>query len=399
MTSPVSNFSRELVLGVGGGIAAYKSCELLRRLQDHGYIVSVIPTRSSLNFVGKATWEALSGQRVQDDLWNNVHEVPHIAQAKRATAIIVAPTTADLLARIAQGRADDFLTNVIIASTAPLILVPAMHTEMWLNPATVANVKVLRSRGVHVIDPAVGHLTSGDTGAGRYPETESIISALEETLNHHADLKGKRVLVSAGGTREPIDPVRYLGNRSSGKQGIAIAINAASRGANTTLVIANSPETKIPGVTCIHVETAAQMQKALEAEFDRTDVFLMSAAVADARPSTIAAEKIPTEKYSQIELLENPDIVAELSSRKKKQFIIGFAAQTESDILSRASEKIASKNLDAIYANDVSGGAIFGEDQTSGTIILRDGNTITFPLASKMTLAEKLLDIAIDKLG
>jgi len=239
MSAPTFNtlFSahREIVLGVGGGISAYKSCELVRRLQDHGFLVSVIPTRSSLNFVGRATWEALSGRPIQDEMWNNVHEVPHIALAKKAAAIVIAPATADLIARIALGRADDMLTNVVIASNAPLIIVPAMHSEMWLNKATVANVALLRDRGVIVMEPAIGKLTSGDVGVGRYPEISEIIPVVEKATNHNSDLLGKTVLVSAGGTREQIDPVRYIGNKSSGKQGIAIAIAAASRGAKVSL--------------------------------------------------------------------------------------------------------------------------------------------------------------------
>ena len=391
--------SREVVLGIGGGIAAYKSCDLLRRLKDHGFLVSVIPTRSSLNFVGSATWEALSGRPVQTDLWNNVHEVPHISMAKKADAIVIAPATADLIARIACGRADDLLTNVVIASNAPIILVPAMHTEMWLNEATVANVEALRKRGVIVIDPAVGDLSSGDSGVGRYPETKEIIDVVENTFNRKADLIGKKVLVSAGGTREAIDPVRYIGNLSSGKQGIAVALDAAARGAKVTLVIANAPEISIEDVEVIHVVTAQQMLAALDANFDSADVVVMTAAVADVRPKLSASEKISKSDLTSIELLHNPDIIGTLASRKRHQVLIGFAAQTGADRLSKAHEKLVSKHLDFLYMNDVSNGAIFGSDETEGVIIGSSLEDLDIPMTSKATLARKLLTLAIDKLG
>jgi len=403
MSAPTfKNFTapnREIILGVGGGISAYKSCELLRRLQDHGFLVSVIPTRSSLNFVGKATWEALSGRPVQDELWNNVHEVPHIALAKRASAIVIAPATADLIARIAHGRADDMLTNVVIASSAPLILVPAMHTEMWLNSATVENVALLRKRGVIVVEPAVGKLTSGDVGVGRYPEISEIIPVVEKATKHSPDLMGKKVLISAGGTREKIDPVRYIGNHSSGKQGIALALAAASRGAEVSLVLANAKEIALEGVSIIHVESALEMQAAMELRFDQADIVVMSAAVADARPTSYSAEKLATSNYTSIDLVENPDIIAELATRKSGQFIIGFAAQTGDGAKSKANEKMKSKKLDLIYLNDVSNGKIFGEDETEGVVLSPDGNETPFAKASKMTLANNLLNIAIDKLG
>ncbi|MEI8223086.1 MAG: bifunctional phosphopantothenoylcysteine decarboxylase/phosphopantothenate--cysteine ligase CoaBC [Actinomycetes bacterium] len=391
--------SREVVLGIGGGIAAYKSCDLLRRLKDHGFLVSVIPTRSSLNFVGSATWEALSGRPVQTDLWNNVHEVPHISMAKKADAIVIAPATADLIARIACGRADDLLTNVVIASNAPIILVPAMHTEMWLNEATVANVEALRKRGVIIIDPAVGDLSSGDSGVGRYPETSEIIDVVENTFNRKADLIGKKVLVSAGGTREAIDPVRFIGNLSSGKQGIAVALDAAARGAIVTLVIANAPEISIEDVEVIHVVTADQMLAALDANFDSSDVVVMTAAVADVKPKSSASEKISKSDLTSIELLHNPDIIGTLASRKRDQVLIGFAAQTGVDRLSKAHEKLVAKHLDFLYMNDVSNGAIFGSDETEGVIIGSSVEDLDIPMTSKATLARKLLSLAIDKLG
>ncbi len=399
MTAPASKISREIILGVGGGISAYKACDLLRRLQDAGFLVSVIPTRASLNFVGKATWEALSGRPVQDDLWNNVHEVPHIALAKKADAIVIAPATADLIARIASGRADDFLTNVILASTAPLIVVPAMHTEMWLNASTVANVATLRDRGITVLDPSVGKLTSGDVGIGRFPESAQIVREVEEKLHHKSDLRNRKVLISAGGTREAIDPVRYIGNLSSGKQGIALAINAASRGASVSLVIANSQDTEIEGVEVVHVTTAQQMNLEMQNRFTGTDIVVMSAAVSDARPASPSTTKYAKGELTSISLVENPDIIGTLALKKVKEFVIGFAAQTGSDSIIKAQEKLRAKNLDLIYVNDVSGGDIFGKDDTEGTILDVEGKKTEFSRNSKMTLASQLFSIAIDKLG
>jgi phosphopantothenoylcysteine decarboxylase/phosphopantothenate--cysteine ligase len=249
-------FNREVILGVGGGIAAYKSCDLLRRLQDHGFVVTVVPTPSSLNFVGKATWEALSGRAVTTDVFENVEEVRHISLAKRADFIIIAPATADLIARIAAGRADDLLTNVVLAADVPILVVPAMHPQMWNDPATLANVETLRNRGLVVLEPEVGALTSGDVGQGRFPETSTILAALEEISQSNFDLLGKKVLVTAGGTREPIDSVRYIGNQSSGKQGYAVARSALRRGASVTLIAANTMLEDIKGIRTLRVETA-----------------------------------------------------------------------------------------------------------------------------------------------
>ena len=393
---------REIVLGVTGGISAYKSCVLLRRLQDHGFLVTVIPTRASLNFVGVATWEALSGREIATDLWNNVHQVPHVSIAKKADAIIIAPATADILAKMAHGIADDLLTNTLLASTAPVIVVPAMHTEMWLNPATVSNIETLRNRGVVVIEPGTGKLTSGDVGVGRYPESADIISGLLETLSLTSDLLGKRVLISAGGTREAIDPVRYIGNHSSGKQGYALAHAAALRGAKVTLVSANSQEPNIEGIEIIRVVSASQMQEALEANFDLADIVIMAAAVADVRPAEISSGKISKSELKSIELIQNPDILKVLSSRKRDQVIIGFAAQTQAADnggLAQAAKKLQEKALDAIYFNDVSEGAIFGADETSGVIVTADGAEEAVPRVSKVTLANKILDLALNKLG
>ena len=396
---------RELVLGVSGGISAYKSCDLVRRLRESGFLVTVIPTQNSLNFVGTATWEALSGRPVATDLWNNIHDVAHIKLAKQATAIVIAPATANLLAKLAHGLADDLLTNVVLATTSPIFLVPAMHTEMWNNSATQANLQTLRERGFHIIDPDVGRLTGSDVGVGRYPETSKILQALKDSLGFSSDLIGRKVLISAGGTREAIDPVRYLGNASSGKQGYALAHAALSRGADVVLVSANSDLPDIEGVKTIKVTSALQMQEAIDKEFDDSDIVILSAAVADARPKLISEKKIDKSQLHTIELVTNPDIAAGLGSRKKGQILVGFAAQTSGDEegLGKAKEKLQQKNLDIIYFNNVADGAIFGADLTEGVIISKahgtDTQTFAFESSSKLTLAHKLLDLALDKLG
>jgi phosphopantothenoylcysteine decarboxylase/phosphopantothenate--cysteine ligase len=389
---------REVVLGVGGGIAAYKSCELLRRLQDRGYAVTVVPTPSSLNFVGSATWEALSGRPVNTQVWENVHTVPHIALAESANFFLIAPATADLIARLAAGRADDLLTNLVLASDVPKMLVPAMHPSMWLDPATVANVQTLRSRGFIVMDPEVGRLTGNDIGPGRFPEVPSILENFDALTGNIQDFKGKRVLVTAGGTREAIDPVRFIGNKSSGKQGVAIALAARDRGAIVHLVAANFDTSALDGIEISKVESAADMQQVLSQQFPLCDVLIMSAAVADARPKKMSLEKIKKALLGSIELEENPDLLASLASSKNGQLIIGFAAETK-DHLQEARRKLEAKGLDLIYVNDVSGGAIFGQDQTMGTILLRNDADIAVKEVSKDALGNLLLDQAIRQLG
>jgi len=389
---------REVILGVGGGIAAYKSCELLRRLQDRGYVITVVPTPASLNFVGTATWEALSSRPVNTQVWESVHTVPHIALAERADFFLIAPATADLIARLAMGRADDLLTNLVLASDVPKLLVPAMHPSMWLDPATVANVNTLRQRGFIVMDPEVGRLTGSDIGPGRFPETAAIISRFDEVTGQVQDLKGVKVLVTAGGTREPIDPVRFIGNRSSGKQGMAIANAAKNRGAQVQLIAANCDVASLTGIDVIKVETTLEMQSALQALFDSCDILIMSAAVADARPTQISDQKIKKAALNNIELQQNPDLLAELSPRKGKRVMVGFAAETK-EHLQEARRKLESKGLDVIYVNDVSGGAIFGQDTTMGTILLRNEADIAVKEVSKDALSNVLLDHAIRQLG
>jgi phosphopantothenoylcysteine decarboxylase / phosphopantothenate---cysteine ligase len=389
---------REVILGVGGGIAAYKSCELLRRLQDRGYLITVVPTPASLNFVGTATWEALSSRPVNTRVWESVHTVPHVALAERADFFLIAPATADLIARLAMGRADDLLTNLVLASDAPKMLVPAMHPSMWLDPATVTNVKTLRQRGFIVMEPEVGRLTGSDVGPGRFPETAAIISRFDEVTGQVQDLKGIKVLVTAGGTREPIDPVRFIGNRSSGKQGIAIANAAKNRGAEVQLIAANCDVSALTGMNVIHVETTLEMQRALQANFESCNVLIMSAAVADARPTKVSDQKIKKATLSSIELQQNPDLLAEIAPQKGNRVLVGFAAETKEHV-QEARRKLESKGLDVIYVNDVSGGAIFGQDTTMGTILLRNEADVAIKEVSKAALSNVLLDHAIRQLG
>ena len=394
---------REVILGVGGGIAAYKSCDLLRRLQERGYQVTVVPTPSSLNFVGAATWEALSGRAVTTQVWERVDEVRHISLANTADALIIAPATADLIARIAAGRADDLLTNLVLAIDVPILIVPAMHPQMWNDPATQSNVATLRSRGFSVMEPAIGRLTGSDIGQGRFPETNEIITRFEEVTETEKDFLGKRVLITAGGTREAIDPVRYIGNRSSGRQGAAVARAARDRGAQVKMIFANSqlsPDeiNELSGIEIVSVETATQMFTALEEAFPKSDLLVMSAAVADARPLQYSEGKIKKGELSDIALVENPDLLKSIAKLRTKQIVVAFAAETNND-LTAAHAKMVAKGANILYLNNVSNGAIFGSLDTEGFIITSNGAQIPVPLTSKDTLAELLLDQALDQLG
>ena len=395
----MSGTKREIVLGVGGGIAAYKACELLRRLQDLDFSITVVPTPSSLNFVGAATWEALSGRSVSTEVWQDVEKVKHVSLADQAEAIIIAPTTADLLARLVQGRADDLLTNVVSASSKPKFLVPAMHPQMWLNPTTQANVEILKSRGFAVMQPATGRLTGEDSGVGRFPESQQIISAFLEHIGSTQDLLGKRILISAGGTREAIDPVRYIGNRSSGKQGEALAIEARNRGAHVTMVLANSNIADVAGIQTLRVETAAQMHGALKEKMHDCDVLIMAAAVSDARPTSVAQEKIKKGDLQSIDLVSNLDILKDLSAdAKDSQIIVGFAAET-SDLENLGLAKLKSKKLNLIYVNDVSNGAVFASDQSAGFLISDDGQSTYIEQTSKAKVARNILDKVVSRLS
>ena len=388
----------KVILGVGGGIAAYKSCDLLRRMQERNYDVTVVPTPSALNFVGTATWEALSGKKVTTQVWESVDEVRHVKLAAENDLILISPATADLISRIAMGRADDLLTNLVLASNAIKVLIPAMHPNMWNNAATVANIALLQERGFHVMRPATGRLTGADSGIGRLPETSEILSYLATVIADTQDLIGKRVLVTAGGTREPIDPVRYIGNRSSGKQGYAIAQVALDRGAEVTILSANVNLPDPVGATVVRVESAKDLEVELERHFQSTDLLVMAAAVADARPAQVGAEKLKKDSYREISLVENPDLVAQISQQKRKQIIVGFAAETSLNV-AEANRKLIAKGLDLIYLNDVSTGEIFGNDSTQGVFITAEGKEIPVSKSNKATLAGQLLDLVIDKLN
>ena len=388
----------KVILGVGGGIAAYKSCDLLRRMQERNYDVTVVPTPSALNFVGAATWEALSGKKVTTQVWESVDEVRHVKLAAENELILISPATADLIARIAMGRADDLLTNLVLASNAVKVLIPAMHPNMWNNPATVANIALLQERGFHVMRPATGRLTGADSGIGRLPETSEILSYLASVIGDAQDFLGKKVLVTAGGTREAIDPVRFIGNRSSGKQGYAVAQVALDRGAEVTILSANVNLPDPPGATVVRVESSKDLEVELNRHFPNTDLLVMAAAVADARPSQVGAEKLKKDSYREIPLIENPDLVAEIAKLKQRQVIVGFAAETSLDV-AEAKRKLLAKGLDLIYLNDVSTGEIFGSDSTQGIFVTADGKEIPVSKSNKATLADQLLDLILDKLN
>ncbi|WP_346534906.1 bifunctional phosphopantothenoylcysteine decarboxylase/phosphopantothenate--cysteine ligase CoaBC [Micromonospora sp. DPT] len=396
----------EIVLGVGGGIAAYKACELLRLFTESGHRVRVVPTASALRFVGAPTWAALSGQPVADDVWSDVHEVPHVRLGQRADLVVVAPATAGLLAKAAHGLADDLLTNTLLTARCPVVLAPAMHTEMWEHPATVANVATLRSRGVRVIEPAVGRLTGADTGKGRLPDPAEIFAvarrALARGLDAPADLAGRHVVVTAGGTREPLDPVRFLGNRSSGKQGYAFARAAVARGARVTLVAANVALPDPAGVDLVRVGTTEELRKATLAAAADADVVVMAAAPADFRPETYAPGKIKKSEDGSaptIALVTNPDIAAELGrQRRPEQLLVVFAAET-GDAEANGRAKLARKRADLIVINEVGVDKVFGAETNAATVVGADGSVTTLPEQSKEDLADRVWDLVVTRLA
>ncbi|WP_431934106.1 bifunctional phosphopantothenoylcysteine decarboxylase/phosphopantothenate--cysteine ligase CoaBC [Micromonospora sp. RP3T] len=395
----------EIVLGVGGGIAAYKACELLRLFTESGHRVRVVPTASALRFVGAPTWAALSGQPVADDVWSDVHEVPHVRLGQRADLVVVAPATADLLARAAHGLADDLLTNTLLTARCPVLLAPAMHTEMWEHPATVANVATLRSRGVRVIEPAVGRLTGRDTGKGRLPDPAEIFAvarrALARGVAAPADLAGRHVVVTAGGTREPLDPVRFLGNRSSGKQGYAFARAAVARGARVTLVSANVALADPAGVDLVRVGTTEELRAATLAAAADADAVVMAAAPADFRPASYATGKIKKSEGGPaptIELVTNPDIAAELGrNRRPGQVLVVFAAETD-DAEANGRAKLARKRADLIVVNEVGVDKVFGAETNAAVVIGSDGAVHRFPEQLKEALADAVWDLVAVRL-
>jgi phosphopantothenoylcysteine decarboxylase/phosphopantothenate--cysteine ligase len=402
-SAPRGGSSGTVVLGVAGGIAAYKAAELLRLFTESGHDVTVVPTPSALHFVGEATWAALSGHPVHTQVWESVHEVPHVRIGRSANLVVVAPATADLLARAAHGRADDLLTNVLLTASCPVVFVPAMHTEMWEHAATQDNVATLRQRGAVVVEPAVGRLTGADSGKGRLPDPDEIFAICQDVLARGAgepDLAGRTVVVSAGGTREPLDPVRYLGNRSSGRQGLALARAAAARGAEVTLVAANVALPDPAGVKVVRVETTEELRDAVTAAAVSADAVVMAAAPADFRPLATSESKIKKTTDGSaptIELTQTPDILAELSHDRLRpgQVVVGFAAETGDDtgsVLDLARAKLARKGCDLLVVNDVGGGAVFGASDNQAVILSRDGERRDVPLGSKAALAHVIWD-------
>ncbi|WP_416063528.1 bifunctional phosphopantothenoylcysteine decarboxylase/phosphopantothenate--cysteine ligase CoaBC [Rhodococcus indonesiensis] len=399
---------RRIVVGVGGGIAAYKACALIRAFTESGHHVRVIPTDSALEFVGRATFEALSGNPVHTGVFADVPQVPHVRLGQEADLVVVAPATADLMARAAHGRADDLLTATLLTARCPVVFAPAMHTEMWEHPATVDNVATLRRRGAVVVEPASGRLTGHDTGAGRLPEPEEIFGLASLLLERPdalpRDLTGRRIVVSAGGTREPLDPVRFLGNRSSGKQGYALARLAAQRGADVTLVAGAVAGLADPAaVEVVRVQTAAQMQAAVTKHAAGADAVVMSAAVADFRPSTFATSKIKkgAGEPEAIALTKNEDILAGLVAARTEgtlpasTVIVGFAAETgdaEGDVLTHARAKLARKGCDLLVVNAVGEGKAFEVDHNDGWLLAADGSETALAHGSKALMASRVLD-------
>jgi len=394
-----------VVLGVSGGIAAYKACELLRRFTESGHDVTVVPTASALRFVGAPTWAALSGKPVSDEVWADVHEVPHVRIGQTADLVVVAPATADLLAKAAHGLADDLLTNTLLTARCPVVFAPAMHTEMWEHPATQENVATLRRRGALVIEPAEGRLTGADTGKGRFPEPAEIFETARDLLARGGsanvlDLAGRHVLVSAGGTREYLDPVRFLGNRSSGLQGYALARAAVSRGAEVTLVAANVTLPDPAGAKVVHVETTAQLRDAVLAAAPTADAVVMAAAPADYRPRSVSDTKIKKAEDGSappLELEQNPDILAEISHDRARpgSVIVGFAAETgdaSSSVLDLARTKLARKGCDLLVVNDVSGGKVFGSPENEAVVLDAAGEATHVPRGAKSALAHAIWD-------
>jgi phosphopantothenoylcysteine decarboxylase / phosphopantothenate---cysteine ligase len=406
--------ARRIIVGVSGGIAAYKACTVVRQLAEAGHQVRVIPTESALRFVGAATFEALSGEPVQTGVFEDVPQVPHVAIGQGADLVVVAPATADLLARAAHGRADDLLTATLLTARCPVLFAPAMHTEMWQHPATVDNVATLRRRGAVVLEPASGRLTGADSGAGRLPEAEEIVTFAQLLLERHDampyDLAGVKVLVTAGGTREPIDPVRFIGNRSSGKQGYAVARVAAQRGAEVTLIAGHTAGLIDPaGVDVVRISSAQQLADAVSKHAPDTHVLVMAAAVADFRPAQVATAKIKkgaTEDTAPptIGLVRNDDVLAEaVQARTAGQLpnmraIVGFAAETgdaNGDVLFHARAKLRRKGCDLLVVNAVGEGKAFEVDNNDGWLLASDGTESALQHGSKTHMASRIVDAIV----
>ncbi len=399
-----------VVVGVGGGIAAYKVVELVRRLRESGHSVQVVPTQTALRFVGEPTWAAVSGLPVPTSIWHDVHAVPHVRIGQDADVVVVAPATADLLAKVAHGLADDLLTNVLLTAQCPIVMAPAMHSQMWEHPATQANVQTLRSRGVVVVDPAVGRLTGADSGPGRLPEPAELALVVEEMLDHSlastavGDLAGRTVVISAGGTREPIDPVRFIGNRSSGRQGYALAVTAVARGAEVVVVAANVSLPDPAGAKVVPVTTAAQLHAAVRDVAARADVVVMAAAVADFAPVEVADAKLKKDAGDPpvLRLQRTVDVLSELvAHRSAHQVIVGFAAETgdaDADWLEHGRRKLAAKGCDLLVVNRVGDGLGFEAADNAAVILSQSGESIDVPYGPKAALADQLWDAVVRQL-
>jgi phosphopantothenoylcysteine decarboxylase/phosphopantothenate--cysteine ligase len=401
-----------IVVGITGGIAAYKAVSVVRALVLAGHDVHVVATDGALRFVGRPTLEAISRNPVHNELYEGVAEVRHVSIGQAADLIVVAPATANTMAKIAAGLADDLLGNTILASNAPLLLAPAMHTEMWQNPATAANAATLRARGVHIVGPGVGQLTGADSGPGRMAEPDEIVAAALAIVGGGApaseqrvgDLAGRRVLVTAGGTREPLDPVRFIGNRSSGKQGVAIARAAAARGAEVTLIVANLDDGVLdpptPSISVQHVSTTLELQEAALLAAGTAELIIMAAAVADYRPQTVADRKIKKESQGdtlELRLVKNPDILHELATgRHDGQVIVGFAAETEPDpdaLLALAVAKRERKGVDFLVVNRVGWTQTFGSDDNTVMVLDATGRNVAEIQGDKQSVADRILDV------
>lgn len=407
-----------IVVGITGGIAAYKAVSVVRSLVLAGHDVHVVPTESALRFVGRPTLEAISRNPVHTDLFEGVAEVRHVAIGQAADLIVIAPATANSIAKLATGLADDLLGNTVLASEAPVVVAPAMHTEMWNHPATQSNIATLRERGVTIVGPAVGQLTGSDSGPGRLEEPDAIVRAALEVAERHAaarsgrvaasvhDLAGRRIVVSAGGTREPLDPVRFLGNRSSGKQGVAIAEAAAARGAEVTLVAANLEVSEPGGCRVRAVSTALELRDAMREAAEGADAVVMAAAVADYRPATVSEAKIKKvdgEERMSVELVRNPDILAELgASEHDGTLLVGFAAETEADderLLELARAKRRAKGADLLVVNRVGWSEGFAADENAVSVIGTDDAVVAEVAGSKMSVAHGILDVIAGRLA
>lgn len=398
--APVAN----IVLGVSGGVAAYKSAEVVRRLRDLGAQVTVCPTDSALNFVGEPTWAALSGRPIIRDLWQRAHEVSHVSAARLADAILIAPATADLLSRLATGRGEDVLTAVVLMARCPIVVAPAMHSEMWLNPATQQNVAILRARGMLVLEPDSGRLTGPDSGPGRLPPPESLADvAMHAAAKPGQDLEGLRVVVTAGGTRESLDPVRWIGNRSSGRMGYAIASAAVARGALVTVIAANVNLPDVAGAVTVTVASHAQLRTEVMRAAPDVDIVVMAAAVADfaAEPQSTKVKKSDPPEPLELVLTPTTDILRELVLTRNgaRPYIVGFAAETATGGLTElAQTKLTRKGCDAIVVNDVSDGAIFGNADTEAVVVTASGSVIAIERQSKLSAANAILDtVATDR--